>query len=282
LVVLFGAFVTWRQYLSGRENAREDLRLQREGRLTERLTKAVGQLSDENVAVRVGGVYALGRLVRESPQDEEAVMEILATYVRSNAAVRGRPDPSVGRLAVRQPEVQAALTVLGSTGRLANPAGFVSLELTATDLRRAELVGAQLSRVRLRDCLLNRANMSGARLHGTDLRRADLTDAVLTGAQADLLTWWPDGFDPESAGVIVSKDLAGADLRAADLRQDRLDGVSLAGARANSFTLWPNGFDWRKAGVEMEADITGDRWVAPRVRPGHGPHPASHRDHGRS
>ena len=36
---------------------------------------------------------------------------------------------------------------------------------------------------------------------GADLRRADLFEADLEGAKADEETIWPEGFDPEAAGV---------------------------------------------------------------------------------
>ena len=42
----------------------------------------------------------------------------------------------------------------------------------------------------------------GANLVGADLEGANLTKANLKGAFADLDTSWPEGFDPEAAGVI--------------------------------------------------------------------------------
>jgi uncharacterized protein YjbI with pentapeptide repeats len=98
--------------------------------------------------------------------------------------------------------------------------------------------------------------MFRADLCGVDLRETDLCDAGLREAIADLITWWPEGFDPEAAGVRVRPDLENADLRGGFLRWDDLTGVSLRGARANAFTEWPDGFDWRQAGVVMDDEPT--------------------------
>ena len=45
------------------------------------------------------------------------------------------------------------------------------------------------------------ANLDGADLSKADLSKADLSKADLTSARADENTTWPDGFDPEAAGV---------------------------------------------------------------------------------
>ena len=133
LFLLSGAYVTWRQFQSTHAAGREELRLGREGRLTERLTAAVGQLSSDEAAVRVGGVYALGRLADESPDDRESIEQILATYVRTRARPSKRATQTpVPRLAVRLPEVQAALTVLGRRVRAAQPVLYVALDLSAS------------------------------------------------------------------------------------------------------------------------------------------------------
>ena len=79
---------------------------------------------------------------------------------------------------------------------------------------RARGVGANLRRANLGyGSHLYGANLYGSNLYGTDLRRADLTGADLTGADlrcadlrgavADARTIWPEGFDPEAAGVVV-------------------------------------------------------------------------------
>jgi hypothetical protein len=264
MILLIGAYLTWRQTQISRAHSREELRLSREGQLTDRFTRAVEQLGSDDVAVRVGGIYALGRVAEESVTDRVAVADILTAYVRKHAP--WPPDPNshypkdvpidqVPRLAVRAPDIQAIITVLGRrTPSPPSPAVWTTLDLSRTDLRRGALMGANLQRAGLRGASLAKAWLFKADLRGTDLREADLRDATLREAIADRTTWWPDDpcYDPEAAGVYVHPDLEKTDLRCAFLRKDDLTGISLRGARANAFTQWPEGFDWRQAGVIMD------------------------------
>jgi hypothetical protein len=260
MVLLLGAYLTWRQTQISRTASLEELRLSREGQLTDRFTSAVEQLASDDVAVRVGGIYALGRIAEESVTDRAAISDILAAYVRKNAPWPPPPTSPFPAdfpldqllpLSVRAPDIQAIMTVLGRrTPASPHPANWTSIDLTSTDLRRAALVGANLQRVRLRSASLARAWMFRADLRGVDLRGSDLRETNLRDALADLTTWWPDDhFDPNARYIHVLPDLENADLRGSALRNANLEGVSLRGARANAFTKWPDGFDWRQAGV---------------------------------
>src|SRR5664279_1158352 len=60
-------------------------RLSREGHLTDRYTKAVEQLGSNKIEVRLGGIYALERLMRDSPTDQPTIVEVLAAYIRQHA-----------------------------------------------------------------------------------------------------------------------------------------------------------------------------------------------------
>jgi hypothetical protein len=274
MVLLLGAYLTWRQTQISRAAGRDELRLTREGQLTDRFTRAVEQLGNADVAVRVGGIYALGRIAEESITERAAIADTLAAYVRKHAP--WPPDPNspfpqdfpldqLPHLSVRAPDIQAILTVLGRrTPSPSHPANWVWLNLARTDLRRSALVGANLRRAGLREASLARAWMFKTDLRGADLREADLRDAKLREAIADPTTWWPDGhYDPKAAGVRVQPDLENADLRSSNLssymRADDLRSISLRGARANAFTEWPDGFDWRQAGVIVDDE--------PRVAP---------------
>ncbi len=83
--------------------------------------------------------------------------------------------------------------------------------LSEVYLSGANLSGARLSRVRLRGANLygvdlTKANLAGvhlagAYLSGANLSGANLYGAYLSGAFADQTTRWPEGFDPEAAGV---------------------------------------------------------------------------------
>ena len=67
-------------------------RLSREGHITDRYTKAVEQLGSDKIEVRLGGIYALERLMRDSSTDQPTIVEVLAAYIRRHAP-RTTPAP---------------------------------------------------------------------------------------------------------------------------------------------------------------------------------------------
>ena len=78
--------------------------LNRQGQVTDRYTKAVELLSHEDPAVRIGAVYALGRVAVEAQSDRAAIVDVLGAFIRNRAnQVRKRgpePDDDVNALDV--------------------------------------------------------------------------------------------------------------------------------------------------------------------------------------
>src|SRR5262249_30993601 len=64
----------------------QTLRTTQDGQITDRFTKAIGQIGDKELAVRLGGIYALERIANDSPKDHWQIMEVLTAYVRDNAS----------------------------------------------------------------------------------------------------------------------------------------------------------------------------------------------------
>ena len=183
------------------------------------------QLGSERLDVRLGGLYALERIARDSPADRASIREVLTAFVRTHApwppGLPGQPAASapieqVPTLQVRAPDVQASLWVIGRGGFARALGHHRWLDLSAVDLRRADLRDAHLGDVDLRFAGLQKAYLSGAHLQGADLDGSHLEGAYLGGAQLD-----------------------GANL----------DGTHLEGAVADDRTAWPDGFDWCAAGV---------------------------------
>jgi hypothetical protein len=78
--LLLGLYFTWRR-----------VEISQDQQVTERFTRAIDQLgaSDDagnpRVEIRLGGIYALERIARDSPaRDYSTVMEVLTAYVREN------------------------------------------------------------------------------------------------------------------------------------------------------------------------------------------------------
>jgi hypothetical protein len=192
--------------------------LSREGQVTDRYAKAIEQLGSDKLDVRIGGIYALERVARDSAADHPTVMEVLTAFVREHSREQS-PLPEHGTDPApppeRRPDVQAALTVVGRRHASRDIPG------RPIDLARADLTGANLA-----DALFFRANLTGARLAHADLTGADLAAAHL--AHADLT-----GARLAQADLFRAK-LADARLARADLRGADLTGADLTGA-----LVWP-------------------------------------------
>jgi uncharacterized protein YjbI with pentapeptide repeats len=204
--------------------------LERHGQLTDRYSKAITQLASEKPSERIGGIYALERVMRDSVRDHSTVVEVLAAFVRQQSPLpdtvtdgsqvgEGSPYPA-GR---ERPEadVQAAMTVLAR--RPERPEPF------ALDLRRTLLARLELPFARLAQANLERADLSGAYLGGATLSGADLRGATL--ARANLVTANLDG------AMLSEANLDGANLEAARLTGAILHRASLGRANLGGATL---------------------------------------------
>lgn len=210
------------------------LKINAEGQITDQLSKAIEHLGSSTLDVRLGGVYALERVMRDSAPDQPAITEILTAFVREHTL-----SPAANRTAPRA-DVQSVLTVLGRrdtshdgtraldlTGAHLSGAILAGAHLTGTDLAGAHLAGASLARANLAGANLAGADLTGAVLAGADLAGANLAGADLT--HADLI-----GTDL-AGGVLAGANLTHASLAEADLTRAsvahaRLPGANLAGA----------------------------------------------------
>ena len=228
--------------------SRRTLELTEQGQVTDRYTKAIEQLGSDKLDVRIGGIYALERVARDSARDHPTVMEVLTAFIREHSHEPWpSPDPG-GREQQRstRPDVQAALTVIGrrnteldiqqiDLARAFLPGANLSFaKLAGADLREANLDGANLSFAKLAGADLREANLDGANLTLAELMRADLRGANLVGAE--LVSVSASAADLGIIDVrtnLRDADLRGLDLGRADLTDARLDGAVLTDAR------WP-------------------------------------------
>lgn len=242
--------------------------LTRRGQVTERFRASVEQLASPHTEVRLGGIYSLEHVLTESEQDHDAVVGVLAAYVRNRtgAALGPSAGPSAGLPAVRnagrpvpewgtQPpqDVQAAVEVLARRPPRA--------EARRVDLRGAALVGLSLRAFefaappRLSPMFLTWADLRRADLRGADFQRsilnsADLRAAVLAGARL--------GGVPLVGADLREANLADADLRDADLgRADLRDATGLTAGQLAGAHL--------DAGTRLPAELAADPWVAARL-----------------
>src|ERR671925_681503 len=61
-----------------------NFKLSREGQVTDRYTKAIEQLDHGKLDVRIGGIYTLEPIARDSAKDHPTVMEVLTAFIRDH------------------------------------------------------------------------------------------------------------------------------------------------------------------------------------------------------
>jgi hypothetical protein len=174
------------------------------GQVTERFTRAIDQLGateDKSPVreIRIGGIYALERIARDSEEYRLSVVDVVSACFRENIKDHEdgarRPPPA---------DILAILKVFDNMSPLfdgrARPylAGIVArrYELVFAKLPHADLAWANLS-----GSNLEHADLSGANLWGADLSNTILSAAKLDGVRTGPETKWdgaklPLGFDP--------------------------------------------------------------------------------------
>lgn len=166
-------------------------RTSRAGAFTDRYGRAVDQLGAEGLAVRIGGVYALGRLGDDSAFDRRAAGDVLCAFIR--AAQPQYESDGEERVAA---DVQAALDVIGGagnrsfdvidlTGAQLAGAALRNLDFSKANLTRTDLSGASLEKCNLRGATLKETDFRGAHLQGAKFRRALFEATDLRGAVLD-------------------------------------------------------------------------------------------------
>jgi uncharacterized protein YjbI with pentapeptide repeats len=191
--------------------------------VAERFANAIEQLGSSSEDIRIGAIYTLEQIARDSVSDHPAVMEVLCSFVRRRTA--GKPDEGTepGEHISPEPDVQAALTIIA---RRDSAHDGRPIDLQGANLAGAHLEGADLKSADLRFANLRKAHLQGANLHGAFLAKADLSYAYLHGAKmsrADLrwaimIHTWANRTDFRNA-IFWGADLRNADLHQADLRK---------------------------------------------------------------
>lgn len=218
IALLAGLYFTW-----------GNLTTAQQGQITERFTKAVDQLGARDTAIRLGGIYALERIARDSREDHGSIMEILTAYVRNNAPRESSVSNSIDRSRNKnfpksytsnmkpREDIQACLTVIGRRELRADEGPF---DLQGTDLRGANLVAANL----------RRTNFSKADLSFIDSRRANLAQSTFSSTMLREAVF--------RGANLKEAILAGAEIIRADLRSANLQGAVLENIKADEVQFW--------------------------------------------
>ncbi len=226
LVVIVGVYLTWRRILSMEMTVEVDrdrinlehtkssldrrkLIMDRDEQLTDRYAKAVGLFGSDNQTIRLGGIYALERVAKDSTPDYFPVMEVLTTSVRINFPCPGSRHFAQTPSCLTHDDFQAIMDVIGrrqeeqinrNIGN--NPRlDLKDVDFSGLNLKNARLQGinffrslfleTDLREAKLLDTSFYKADLSGAKLQGAKLQKTQLHGAILKGAnikEADLST----------------------------------------------------------------------------------------------
>ncbi len=226
------------------ENAQEELRLTRQGQITERFTRAIDQLGNKSLEIRLGGIYALQRIANESEEDYEPIVEVLTAYIRKNS-------PRTPNLTLPPADIKATVAVLarllvrrGHRGE--DPLHLVPVELAGTNLKEAnfQVINrmVNLERANFQEALLSKADFGDTNLFYAYFERADLREGNLLGA--NLGSGHLQEADLEQADLRET-NLTSADFRNATLREAWFYGANLTQADLRDAVL--QGADLRDA-----------------------------------
>jgi uncharacterized protein YjbI with pentapeptide repeats len=291
VALLLGLYFTAQTLRTSQETLRINqatLRVTQEGQVTERFGKAIEHLGDkERLTVRLGGIYALERIARDSPKDHWQIMEVLTAYVRDNApwppqdapllkdgqaleeelaGQNNQPSLSEG-LPTPKPttDIQAVLTVLGR--RIQTPNHEIGFwDASRTDLRKADLIIAHLGRLELNRTDLRGVDLSDAHLEGTHLFDAHLERANLFAVHLERANLFAahleratlQGAHLEGASLIDAylegADLSVAHLEGADLSVAHLEGADLTSAYLEGANLTRANLE--RAALQGAKDLT--------------------------
>jgi hypothetical protein len=78
---------------------RQMFALSEQGQVTDRYSTAIAQLASDKLEERIGGIYALERILADSERDHSTVVEVLAAFVREHAPQPELPARSRGNSA---------------------------------------------------------------------------------------------------------------------------------------------------------------------------------------
>lgn len=230
---------------------RETLDVTRRGQLTERFTTAIeqlGQTTEDKLDIRLGGIYALEQIAKESQELHGPVMEILTAFLREHSRKPGEASAELeeGDIAASthsdaasnehtvplRADFQAIATVLGRREVSHDPDGF-RLDVRGVALGVVDFRYAQLEEANFGDAQLEEANFRGAQLKGAVFNGAQLKGANFESAQLQGAHFWSSQLQRANFGgaQLQHANFEDAQLQHADFHHARLQNAYFGGAQ---------------------------------------------------
>ncbi|MFW5499383.1 MULTISPECIES: pentapeptide repeat-containing protein [unclassified Maridesulfovibrio] len=164
-----------------------------QGHITERIIKATEQLGNEQMCIRIGGIYTLWRTAEDSDKksDKKIILDLLCAFIRNPTN-----DPSLNtdenplEVGIRN-DVQIATSLVTKEIYKLDLLDEYRADLSNAFLAQADLMNATLIEANLKGAILHSANLKNSDMQGVNLEMADLTYSNLnnTGLQRSNLSW---------------------------------------------------------------------------------------------
>jgi len=157
--------------------------------ITERFSKAVEQLGSDKIETRLGGIYALERISKDSEKDYWTIIEILTAFVREHAKLSPEKDvkPITSKNALTTeakdtPDKTQAPTQAEKERQILPPPTDIQAVLTVLSRRAHTPFNTKMgdtTYISLGKFKISNVNLSQVNLQYADLEGADLQDANL-------------------------------------------------------------------------------------------------------
>ncbi len=223
-------------------------KISEQGRIAEQISRAIDQIgaykqnfednkdNKPNIEARVGGIYSLERIAKDSDDDYEKIMDILCAYVRVRALKKYK--------AIRE-DIQAAIDVLGTKKKFLL---FWNRDKFRVNLENCNLSGYRFSNLNFNTytntssgAIFDKGKFEKALFYKTDLSYASFDNTILNKAYFDAtILKWARFAGADCGGTIFKGTYVhGADFsKAKNLTQNQVNKMI-----GDNHTLLPDGIE---------------------------------------
>jgi len=177
-ILAIGVYLTLRRVKATEKQAEVAL----QGNLTDRYTKAVELLGSDQMAIRIGGIAALGRLAKDSEIDYKRVIITLAEFIRYVSVERQKEmreeERGSGDFKL-WPDVQMAINVIFNEEFYPLAKMYFDKETSPIDLSEAYLKSVNLSGKKLINVNFQLSNLDGGKFMESKLDACELFGAEM-------------------------------------------------------------------------------------------------------
>lgn len=199
------------------KSSNKNNKIAEKGQVQQRFRDAIDQLGSAEEPVRLGGIYSLHHLAKDSKEYVNSVFEILCSYIREKTTQTNykRESPSI--------EIQAIIDLLfrEKSERIVYSGlkpNLLKANLCGADIENAQFINGDLMYVDFSNCNASKANFTGSNISLSNFEKAFLYDCILNCQDTFQVKFNNTIFDRValSKNVFVKCDFSNAEFRDSD------------------------------------------------------------------